>query len=172
MAKLPKDCTARQIASNARRIVHSSFNATNWEFHEITGTDHGTDCMLELIEDDEYSNNRLEGQIKGTLNPNKLSGKDAFSFSMDIKTINYGLNCRYAFVLFYVDVDNEIVYYLPLQDYFISNISLFKMLKSNKSTIAIHIPCDNIVSNNDFELKEIAKSTYVGGCSSNLHKSE
>jgi hypothetical protein len=172
MAKLPKDCNARQIGSKARQIVHSSFDATNWEFHEITGTDHGTDCILELIEDDKYANNRLEGQIKGTLTPKKLNGGDVFSFSMDIKTINYGLNCRYAFVLFYVDVENEAVYYLPLQDYFISNKDLFNTLENNKSTMAIHIPCDNIVSDNDFELREIAKSTYIGGCSSDLHKSK
>ena len=170
MSKLPKDCNARKIGSKARQIVHSSFDASIWEFHETTGTDHGTDCFLELIEDGEYANNRLEGQIKGTLTPKKLFGEDAFTFSMDVKTINYGLNCRYAFLLFYVDVENEIVYYLPLQDYFISNITLFEKLESNKSTMSIHIPCDNIISNDDFELKEIAKSTYIGGCSKKLRR--
>ena len=59
MPKLPKDCTARQIGSKARQLVHMRFNAARWEFHEITGTDHGTDCLLELIEDNEFSNHEI-----------------------------------------------------------------------------------------------------------------
>ena len=46
------------------------------------------------------------------------------------KTINYGLSSPIAFVLFYVDVDHGIVYYLPIQDYFIANPELFDALES------------------------------------------
>ena len=75
-----------------------------------------------------------------------------------------------AFVIFYVDTTNEIVYYLPLQDYFISHPTYFDKLDSNKNSINIHIPSDNIVSEEDFDLQQIAKSVYVDGPSRKLHK--
>lgn len=79
-----------------------------------------------------------------------------------------------AFVLLYVDVDvdSEQVYYLPIQDYFIANPTLFDQLEQNQSKMNVHIPCDNLVSDNDFELQQIAKSTYVGGPSRNLRKAQ
>ena len=36
--------------------------------------------------------------------------------------------------------------------------------------MTIHIPCDNTVCDEDFDLQEIAKSIYVGGATRNLHK--
>lgn len=75
-----------------------------------------------------------------------------------------------AFVLFYVLVDEGKVYYLPIQDYFIANPSLFERLEKNGATLNVHIPLDNVVSDNDFDLQQIAKSVYVGGPSRELHK--
>lgn len=71
---------------------------------------------------------------------------------------------------FFVTVEDETVYYLPIQDYFIANPSMFDSLESNSKTVNVHIPCDNIVSDNDFDLQQIAKSIYVGGPSRNLRK--
>jgi hypothetical protein len=68
------------------------------------------------------------------------------------------------------DVVNEVVYYLPLQDYFISNKASFDKLENNKESINIHIPCDNIVCAEDFDLQQIAKSVYVDGPSRRLRK--
>ena len=75
-----------------------------------------------------------------------------------------------AFVIFYVDVEEETVYYLPLQDYFISKPELFDKLDNNKSQITVHVPCDNIVCENDFDLQQIAKSIYIDGPSRKLRK--
>lgn len=96
--------------------------------------------------------------------------KNAFSYSMEKRTINYGLGSSNAFVLFLVDVTNETVYYLPIQDYFIANSKEFDRLENDNETMTIHIPCDNIVCDEDFDLQEIAKSIYVGGATRNLHK--
>ena len=170
MAKLPKDCTARQIGSKARQLVHYRFNAERWEFHEITGTDHGTDCLLELIENNEFSNREIKGQIKGSRNFKYINNRTFISFNLDVKTINYGLNCSVPFLLFLVNVDSEIVYYLPLQEHFIANPSLFERLSKNNSTLAIHIPCDNIVNDNDAELQQLTHYSYVGGATKQLHK--
>lgn len=170
MANAPKDCEQRVVGSTARGIVHYKFPKTNWEYHEITGADHGTDCIVELIEDEEYQNKKIEGQIKGTNKPTLLSSGKCFSFPMEIKTILYGLGSSSAFVLFYVDNVSETVYYLPIQDYFISNPSLFNVLKTGQKTLNVHIPTDNIVSEDDFDLREIAKSVYVDGPSRKLRK--
>ena len=51
MSKLPNDCPARVIG--ARAIVHYAMPAEQWEYHELTGTDHGIDCSIELIEENE-----------------------------------------------------------------------------------------------------------------------
>jgi len=89
---------------------------------------------------------------------------------METKTIMYGLGSSSAFVLFYVDNSNEIVYYLPIQDYFIANPNLFELLNSDQKTINVHIPLDNVVSEDDFDLQQIAKSVYVDGPASSLRK--
>lgn len=170
MPKLPKDCSARRIGSEARKLVHYKFSSERWEFHELTGKDNGLDCTVELVENEQFTNKKIEGQIKGTQNPHKLKNENAFSFPIDVKTVNYGLESSNAYVLFYVSVEDEIVYYLPIQDYFIAKPSMFDSLEKNKETINIHIPCDNIVSNDDFDLQQIAKSVYVGGPSRTLRK--
>lgn len=170
MPILPKDCTARQIGSKARQLVHMRFNAARWEFHEITGTDHGTDCLLELIEDNEFSNHEIKGQIKGSRKLHYIENSSYISYPLDIRTINYGLNSPEPFLLFCVDVDEEIVYYLPLQEYFIENPTLFDRLHNNSTTLTVHVPTDNVVDDNDFELQEIAKESYVGGATPSLHK--
>lgn len=102
MGRFPKDCSQRRTGSAARGIVHYQFSQMgHWEYHEITGTDHGVDCTVELIENDEYRNDKFEGQIKGTIKPRKLKTENAFVFPMDIKTINYGLNSKNAFILLF-----------------------------------------------------------------------
>lgn len=169
MPRLPKDCSSRVIGSTARQLVHASINTVNWEFHEITGTDHGIDCVLELIDDEQWTNCKIEGQIKGTRNPVRIACGD-FSFDMSVKTINYGLSSNNAFVLFYVDVDNDKVYYLSLQDYFIENKNLFDRLEKNKTTLTLHIPKENIVNKNTIELIQLAKTTYINGPSRELQR--
>ena len=99
-----------------------------------------------------------------------MKSENCFSFSLDVKTITYGLSSANAFVLFYMDVETEMVYYLPIQDYFIANPALFDQLEQNERKMSVHIPCDNLVFDNDFELQQIAKSTYIGGPSRNLRK--
>lgn len=170
MPKLPKDCPARVIGAEARKLVHYIFPSQQWEYRECTGNDNGVDCIIELIEQEQWTNKKLEGQIKGTRSPNKLKSENCFSFSLDIKTINYGLSSSNAFVLFYVDVEIKNVYYLPIQDYFIANPRLFDQIAKNGSKISLHIPCDNLVCNEDFELQQIAKSTYIDGPSRKLRK--
>lgn len=169
MPKLPKDASSRVVSTRAKNLVVYNLNAEFWEWHELTGTDHGTDIIIELVENEEYSNKKIEGQIKGRSSL-KILKDGSISFDMDVKTINYALGSVVAFVLFLVDITEEIVYYLPIQDYFIANPHLFESAEHNCSTVNLHIPPDNIVCNNDNDLREIAKSAYAGGSSKRLRK--
>lgn len=105
MPGLPKDCAARVISAEARKLVHYRFPSEHWEYHEETGRDVGRDCSIELVESDEFVNKKIEGQIKGTRSPNRLKGKDVFSFAMGKKQSTMPIK-SIAFVLFYVDVDH------------------------------------------------------------------
>jgi len=69
MPKLPKDREQRVIGSTARGLVHYKFPKEHWEYHETTGTDHGIDCFVELIENEEYHNKKSRGKLKVHENP-------------------------------------------------------------------------------------------------------
>ena len=170
MGTFPKNCEGRVIGSTAKGIFHYQLPKKRWEYHESTGADNGTDCVIELIENDEFHNHKIECQIKGTTNATQLKREPVFSFPLEIKTINYALSSSTGFVLFYVDVKNEIVYYLPIQDYFISNKELYDVLNSDQEKLSVHIPADNILSEDDFDLQQISKSIYIDGPSKNLYR--
>lgn len=158
----PKDCEERKIGSRARAIFPYKLNSNYWEFHEQTGTDHGTDMIIELIEDDKFKNNKIECQIKGTTILKKYRTKKYISFPIDIKTLNYALNCKNAFMIVLVDVITEKIYYKPIQDYFIANIEYFDKLKMNKKKMSIHFDDnDELCEDNEFDLQNIAKSIYI-----------
>lgn len=95
----------------------------------------------------------------------KLKKENSYSFPLEKKTIMYALNSNVAFVLFLVDLANETVYYLAIQEYFIANKELFKRIEDNNDdgTLNVHISCEHILSYDDHDLQEIAKSTYVDG---------
>ncbi len=159
--RYPKDCSARIINTEARKIFPNNLNSIYWEHHEQTGTDHGTDMIIEYIENEEYHNNKIECQIKGTANIENYKRKKYISYPLDIKTINYGLNCRNGFVFILVDINTKEVYYVALQDYFIAHKEFFYNVMNNKETVSIQIDeKDSLTRENDFELRQIAKSTY------------
>ena len=170
MGTFPKDCKGRVIGSTAKGIFHYQLPKKHWEYHESIGADSGTDCVIELIENEEFHNQKIECQIKGTTKAEKLKNKPVFSFPLDVKTINYALSSSTGFVLFYVDINNEIIYYLPIQDYFISNKELYDKLNGKQEKLSVHIPADNILSEDDFDLQQIAKSIYIDGPSKNLYR--
>lgn len=160
--KLPRDSNPRRIAADARKIVINNINSENWEWHEQTGTDHGTDMVLELVENGEYSGKKIEVQIKGTENIETLKSGE-IAFNLDVKTINYALGSHNTFLLFLVDVINKIVYYLPIQDYFIDNHDKFFAAENNKVSVSVHINKSLVFSENANEICELAKNVYVGG---------
>ena len=129
----------------------------HWKFHGRTGNDYGIDIEFELSENNEWENNKIEGQIKGTNSFKILSDNDFITFALKTYTIRYALNSPYSFVLFVVDVVIVKVYYLPIQEYFIYNKELILKIELQK-TINVHIPLANIIDkSDDYDLQQIAK---------------
>ena len=90
----------------------------------------------------------------------KYKNNEYVAFSIPVKTANYAVRCKTPFVLFLVNLQSQIAYYLPLQDYFIANRERYEKLSANRSTITVHVPVDNIVGEEDSDLISIAKSGY------------
>ena len=162
MGKLPEDCPSRIICTKSRGIFAYQIDPCRWEWHEQTGTDHGTDIVLELSDGECFSGKIIEGQLKGRTQIEYLKNGN-IKFDLEVKTINYALNKAYPYVLFLVDVTEETVYYLAIQDYFIDNPERFKAAENNKSTVTLHISPDNTLTENPNELVAIANRVYIGG---------
>lgn len=165
MCVLPKDApnSSRAICDRGRALVHYRFNSEHWVYREVTGNDIGIDCELEYVENDEYNGDIISCQIKATKNIEKYKIKDnQYSFPLDKKTINYALRSSRPFILCLVDVICEKVYYMPIQDYFMNNFSLFEKLESGDGTVNVHVCMKNEVTNEDSDLIEISKQGYIG----------
>lgn len=165
----PKDCHPREVCTKARSVFVYKLNAHNWEWHEQTGTDHGTDIVIELVENNSFTGKKIEGQLKGTTSLCILKNGE-ISYSLDVKMVNYALNTPNPFVLFLVNISNEDVYYLPIQDYFINNEEKLCALMNNHSTINVHIRPDSIMDKNEKKLMMLAKSVYSYDSSGVLKK--
>lgn len=158
----PKDSSARKISSAARAIVPATLNTNHWEFHEYTGQDVGCDLVIELIENDEFKNKKIECQIKGTKKLRISANGTYVSFDFPVKTANYALNGYVPFVLFLVEVANKTVYWLSIKDYALKNREFVEKLRKNKNSVAVNIPIINIFSmDNDSELCELAKNGHL-----------
>ena len=169
MSKLPEDCSARAICTRSRGIFAYQIDSNKWEWHEQTGTDHGTDIVLELSDGECFSGKKIEGQLKGRTQIEFLkSGK--IKFDLEVKTTNYALNNSNPFVLFLIDVTEEKVYYLAIQDYFIENPERFGAAKNNAYSVTLHIDPENTLDGKPDELISIANRVYAGGPSVGLRR--
>ena len=168
--KLPKDGETRSAGSRAKAIVHYKFDADHWEYRDYTGVDIGIDCCMELTEGDEWTGNTIDCQVKGRSKPGFNSTNDYISIEISVSTINYALSRANPYLILLVDLSTETIYYLPVQEYFISNPALYSKLEGSQETITLRIPTDNIVSTIDDNLKAIAKNRYIGGPGPGLHR--
>lgn len=157
----PKDCQARKIGSKARQLLHFKVDTEHFEYRESTGVDEGCDCIIEYVENNHFKNNLIFGQIKGTTSITILKDSKTISFPLELKTIYYALNCNNAFLLFLADVTNQIVFYLPLQDYF-STIDLTQLRETQK-TLNVHIPIENNFEKKQDILRSLSKNVYKNG---------
>ena len=151
----PKDTEQRKNGTKALSILCYQLDSNHWDFKQETGNDVGRDCIIELSEDDEWRNHKIEGQIKGRSSLDFIKNGTYISFPLEVKTINYAINSKNSFVLFLVDLKTEKIYFENVQDYILNN-NLAKKLE-NQKTINISIDVNNCLPNGDILLQEYAK---------------
>ena len=155
----PKDSLERRAETRSFQILFPKFNADRWDFKGQDQHDHGVDYTFEYVDNGKYKGQRILAQIKGRSFID-FDKNGHIAFPLPVKTANYAVCCKMPFVLFLVDLKSKNAYYLPLQDYFIANPEQYKKLSSNKCSITVYIPEDNIMCDQDNDLISIAKSGY------------
>lgn len=163
--RYPKESTVVDEANGrgGMALVHFVLNPDHWQYREETGPDVGKDVSFEYINGHEWHNRIVRGQVKGTRRIEKLKLKKdrAFRWTLEKKTINYALNSKDAFLLFVADLNNNRVYYLPLQDFFITYPNAYDVLRKDTKTMTVHIPLENEVTReNDEQIVILTKASY------------
>ena len=153
---LPIDDESRSVGSRARAIVHYKFDSNHWEYREKTGVDVGIDCIFELTENDQWTGNIIECQIKGRTQPKYNTTHEFISLSVKVSTVNYWLKRKNPVVLLVVDVTDETIYYLDIKAYF-RDKGKQEQLAENQNDITLRVPVSNIVSTDDEDLQQIAR---------------
>ncbi|MBQ6567700.1 MAG: DUF4365 domain-containing protein [Treponema sp.] len=160
--QFPKDSDVRKNSSKARSLVPPNMVLDHWEFHDVTGHYAGCNLILELIEDGEFRNKKVECQARGTSSPVFICGDKYLSFDFSVKTANYALSGGLPFVLFVVDFNTKRVYWLSIKDYAKEQKDFELRSKKNKNTVSVRIPITNTLSvDNDSKLCELAKNGHL-----------
>jgi hypothetical protein len=162
--KFPKTPSSVEINILARRMVPNTFKS-HWDHKEQTGEDKGLDMIMELYDSGFATNKKINIQIKGTANIElyKLTSGKEISYNIDIKTFLYALESKDAFFLFLCDINENISYYICLQEYYLMNQPDCDIrIDKNSNSINIHIPINNVASLEvDEVMKEYAYKNYL-----------
>ncbi len=161
MSKMPIDCQQRRIASRARAVLHGRVNTDRWLYREVYDDPDGVDCTLELSEKNRWHGDVINGQIRGTTRLRRLSGGD-LSFAMETRDLRAAMRYAGAYVLFLVEVKSGEVYFLPVQDYVLSDRGVQKKLLGRQKRVNVRIPAENLLLDDDAALRRIAKKRYGG----------
>lgn len=154
----PQDTEEFQKERRSYQLLFYKLNVEVWAPNGSDNTDHGMDYGFEFIEDGQFKGYRIYSQIKSTEHINKT--EKYVSFDLKVITATYAISSAQPFVLFVVDLIDNVAYYICLQDFFINNPNSFDSVHINKSTIRIKIPLEQVVSREATGLQEIAKTQY------------
>lgn len=154
--RYPQDSEEKLKERESFQIFFSLMDMRTWEYLGSDYNDHGVDYSFEFIEDGEYKGYRIFVQLKSSQKPEIRNNEIVFDFP--VHTANYAITCAQPFIFFFVNLTNRIVYYLPLQDYFIANKDKMDKLENNKTKIRVFIPLKNTIDSE--RLKEVVKAQY------------
>ncbi len=154
----PQDTEEFKKERESYQLLFYRLNAKVWAPNGSDNTDHGMDYGFEYIEDGQYKGYRIYSQIKSTEHINK--SEEYISYDLKVKTAAYAISSAQPFVLFIVDLIDDVAYYTCLQDFFINNPSSLEAVGKNKSTVRIKVPLFQTVTRNTTGLQEVAKSQY------------
>lgn len=155
--RYPQDTIEKLKERESFQIFFSLIDVKTWEYIGSDHNDHGVDYSFEYIEEKQYKGYRILAQLKSSNQDLKINN-NKICFDFPVKTANYAVTCAQPFIFFFVDLKNRMVYYLPIQDYFIANPSKMEKLEKNTESIRLFIPLENTIDNEN--LKEVAKAQY------------
>jgi hypothetical protein len=156
--KYPQDSEEFKKERKSFQILFYKLNTDVWQSNGSDNFDHGVDYSFEYIEDDEYKGYRILSQIKST--EHIIDQGENVAFDLNVKTASYSIGSSQPFILFLIDLITDTVYYVCLQELFVSNNKLYEKLKKNATSIRVKIPKQNIVNRDAIALQEIAKRQY------------
>ena len=153
----PKDSPQARTGARAEAILHYTLDSNRWNYRQETGPDVGRDCTLELIEDGEYRNHKIEGQIKGTESIETYRLKTgAVSFPLKTITASYAINSPVPFALFLVDNVSETVYFVELHAA-VAQQKISREALETQDTVNIKLNPESTIRQAEDSLVEIAK---------------
>jgi len=142
MGQLPKRGLTHEIDSETCKIVDRSFEKS-WEIRELTGHDFGIDKIVEYFDDGVSTGNMLLLQIKGTKD---IIDEEKPHFQMPVKTLLYSELFTTPFILIYGSLENQVCYYLWLQEYIKVILNYDKPNWKKQETVNVHFPKTNKLS--------------------------
>jgi len=154
----PQDTENFKKERKSYQTLFYKLNSDLWAPNGSDQTDHGMDYGFEYIEDNQYKGYRIYSQIKST--EHLEISKNQVLFDLKVITAAYAIASAQPFVLFVIDLIEDIAYFVCLQDYFIEHPNEVLAIENNKSTVRIKIPVDQVVNRETTRLQEIAKSQY------------
>lgn len=141
MSGLPKiKIEEKRIENRARKLAPLCFT-DDWIHKEETGDDFGRDMIMEYTENGYAVNEKISLQIKARTKLVYINNNEAISFPLAVRTIEYALRERIAFLLFLYDAEMNTMYYLNIQEYMSQKDENWR---NNDYTYNVHIPLKNI----------------------------
>ena len=114
--------------------------------------DYGIDFELEIVKDEEVTGKIVWLQVRSTENINISGNKVKFRIKLDL--LKYFINCVFPVILLVYDNKKKIGYWIWIQRYIHKNEEI---LFSEKKTVTVNIPIENVFHNTLSEIEEIAK---------------
>lgn len=141
------------VKDNVRKIINSG----HCLFREITERDYGIDAIIECFDEGGITGKIAFVQLKGTSDKIvPLKKKPVISCSISTSNAKYASQKNIPVLLVFASLNSEnMFYYVFLQDT-PSDIELIR----NQSTITVHIPVENVISDNVSHLVELINRFY------------
>lgn len=155
MSRFPKYTDETRKGNEAVVKLINYFDSHHWVHRYKAGLDIGVDIEFELVENDEFHGHIIKAQVKGRTNLSYLDD-ESISFSIERKTVNYGIGTYGAFVIFLVDLSTGKAYYIEIHEYLESHPEIKD--KSDRNSVTLYF--DREVNGNDDDLCRIARGNY------------
>lgn len=139
-----------------RSIAYVQKVWAEWAVNKLS-EDYGVDLDVTIFENNEVTNIKFPAQLKST---DKIKLKDSLiSFSIDTEHLNYFFNQSLPFLFILYDNQNDIAYWLIIQDYIWDSLNEKKPNWRKKKYNTLYIPIENKIE----DLNKVKESIIDAG---------